>query len=139
MADRLLDTAKEGGKNRIALFDECLIWDDTGHVEKGYTTLMKTAEDLERAVGRTVSKSFVYTLLHLWNQTFGDLERCRPQDVTGERIRRKRFLPHLKYLMKRHAKTREDLSSIEHLIQPVFPWIKLPVYWTSLRLRREDH
>ena len=100
---------------------------------------MKTAEDLERAVGRTVSKSFVYTLLHLWNQTFGDLERCRPQDVTGERIRRKRFLPHLKYLMKRHAKTREDLSSIEHLIQPVFPWIKLPVYWTSLRLRREDH
>lgn len=137
-ADRLLERAKESGKNRIALFDECLIWDDTGYAERGYNTLITTARDIEQATSsKKISKSFVYTLLALWNQTFDDLKSCSIEEETKERIRRKRFVPYLKYVMKRHAKTRDDLESLERLVQPVFPWIRFPVYWTSLRLREE--
>ncbi len=121
-------------KNRIAVFDECLPWKD-GTGEKSLSSLIPIADRLMDAVkNRDISKSMVYSLLTLWDQTFWDCAEEEPAMQTHTRLTRRRFLPNLRYLMKRNIRP-SNLGAMEEIIVPAFPWIKLPVYWTSLALR----
>ncbi|MBP2132413.1 CRISPR-associated protein Csm1 [Methanomicrobium sp. W14] len=143
-ADMRLENAKENGKNRISVFDECLIWKDeelTSH-EKSYFRVIETARDLEDAVClNKVSRGMIYSFLRLWNQTWGDTTKtgCTFENAMNARVNRKRFVPHLKYMMKRNIRDTAVRSEVEKLISPdMFGWIKLPVYWTSLRMRKRE-
>ncbi|WP_449573582.1 type III-A CRISPR-associated protein Cas10/Csm1 [Methanospirillum sp.] len=142
IAEELLDEAKAYrsgviSKNHVALFDECLPWKE-GMGDRGLSSLIETADQMIDAVKtRKISRGMVYALLTLWNQTYGDIMSMSNTCRTETRLNRRRYLPHLKYLMKRNIENR-NRQGIEELITPVFPWIKLPVYWTSLALRTED-
>jgi CRISPR-associated protein Csm1 len=136
-AQEQLDTSKNEGKNRISLFDECIPWRDGGYsgYEKGYYTLMSVAKKMENAVNdKTISKGFVYSMLTLWEKTYRDCVQESHSIQVQKRISRKRYLPQLKYMMARTI--RKDRDEIEQLVTPVFPWIKIPVYWTSIRSRK---
>ena len=135
IADENLKRAKDmEGKNRVALFDECIPWRE-GTGEIGLGSLIRISDQLITSVERQqISKSMIYSLLTLWEQTYRDIADRDPSEQIETRITRKRFLPHLKYLMKRNIGER-DRSRMEELIVPAFPWIKIPVYWTSLALR----
>ncbi|HWQ66892.1 MAG TPA: type III-A CRISPR-associated protein Cas10/Csm1 [Methanospirillum sp.] len=141
IAEELLEQAKSwkaGGieKNRVAVFDECLPW-GSGTGEQGLHSLIPLAERLMEAVrDQEVSKSMVYSLLTLWEQTFWDCAEKEPVEETQTRLTRRRFMPNLRYLMKRNIRP-SSLTAMEELIVQPFPWIKLPVYWTSLALRND--
>ncbi|WP_373839845.1 type III-A CRISPR-associated protein Cas10/Csm1 [Methanospirillum sp.] len=142
IAEGLLEEAKgyQAGvvsKNHVAVFDECLPWRE-GTGDRSLSSLIETADQMIDAVGsRKISSGMVYSLLTLWNQTYVDIMEMNHETRTKTRINRKKYLPHLKYLMKRNIDDR-NRQGIEELITPVFPWIKLPVYWTSLALRTND-
>ncbi|MDD1730333.1 MAG: type III-A CRISPR-associated protein Cas10/Csm1, partial [Methanospirillum sp.] len=142
IADELLEEAKgyrsgTVSKNHAALFDECLPWKE-GLGDRALPSLIEATDQMIDAVKeKRLSKSMVYALLTLWNQTYGDIIDMDPKGRTETRLNRKRYLPHLKYLMKRNIEDRHR-QGIEELINPVFPWIKLPVYWTSLALRTDE-
>lgn len=135
IAEEHLEKAKSmEGKNRVAVFDECIPWRE-GTGEIGLARLISISDQLIASVEKQqISKSMVYSLLTLWEQTFRDIVTRDPVEQIEIRINRKRFLPHLKYLMKRNIEDR-DRGKIEELIVPAFPWIKIPVYWTSLAMR----
>lgn len=142
IAELLLEEAKgyHSGvvkKNHVAIFDECLPWRE-GTGDRGLSYLIDATDTMINAVeSKKISKSMVYSLLALWDQTYGDIMGMNHENRTKTRINRKRFLPHLKYLMKRNIEEK-NRQGVEELVTPVFPWIKLPVYWTSLALRTDD-
>lgn len=142
-AEELLEDAKKNGKDRISVFDECLIWRDEEltSYEKSYFRVFETAKELEKAVDeRKISKGMVYSFLRLWNQTWNDTLKpeCSFEKAMNARTTRKRFVPHLKYMMKRNIRDDNMRRDVEKLISPeIFGWIKLPVYWTSLRMRKK--
>lgn len=140
-AEENLEAAKnyDAKKNRISVFSECLKWKE-GDYEKDYTIILNSSRQLERFVEteNKLSRSTMYSLLHLWKQTYGDLGTLEHDEALQQRIARKRFLPHLKYLLKRNIRDRTDREDVEQLVLPLFPWINIPVYWTSLRLRTKD-
>lgn len=142
IAEELLEEAKgyHSGivsKNHVSLFDECLPWRE-GMGDRGLSSLIDITDQMIDAVNnKKISKGMVYSLLTLWNQTYGDIVDMSHKTRTDTRLSRKRYLPHLKYLMKRNIEDRHR-QGVEELINPVFPWIKLPVYWTSLALRTDD-
>ena len=125
------------------MFDECLIWRDeeVTSYEKSYFRVFETAKELEKAVDeRKISKGMVYSFLRLWNQTWNDTLKpeCSFEKAMNARTTRKRFVPHLKYMMKRNIRDDNMRRDVEKLISPeIFGWIKLPVYWTSLRMRKK--
>lgn len=134
LAEGLLEKAKTSGKDRIALFDEVLSWKH-GREEIGLAALISTADALMAAVtDRKVSRSLVHALLLLWRQTFDPIEKKDHEEQMACRRTWRRYLPQLRYLMKRNVNA-GSLEEIEELIVPQFGWIKLPVYWTSLGLR----
>lgn len=142
MADGLLDEAKSvTGKNHIALFDECLAWHE-GSGEAGLTLLIGVSDRLIGAVeDRVIPRNMLYSFLIAWDQTFARIDNHAFEDLSFDdqrraRLERKRYLPHLKYMMTRNIKDEGKRREVEEMIIPVFPWIKLPVYWTSLASRR---
>jgi len=139
LADDLLESAKINGRDRIAFFDfECVGWrDGRNGYERGFSTLLKSGKDLEEGIKKgVISKRTIYTLLRLWTQTYDDPSTVSFEETTAQRIRRKRYLPHLKYMVVRNVE-KKNRETIEQMIIPVFPWIKLPVYWASLRMRTD--
>jgi len=144
MADGLLEKAKSvTGKNHVAVFDECLAWRE-GSGEAGLSSLINVADRLIVAVeSRVVPKNMLYSFLMAWNQTFARVDTHAFEDLSFDdqrrvRLERKRYLPHLKYMMKRNIRDEVRRREVEEMIVPVFPWIKLPVYWTSLASRRDQ-
>lgn len=122
-------------KDRISVFDESIPWSN-GRQEKDFFTVMKMAETLEDCVdNRKVSMGFVHSLLALWKKTYSDLEMYAiPRQIT-ERGRTKRFVPLLKYAIIRNL-PRETRVKLEKELVDIFPWIKLSVYWTMMRMRK---
>jgi CRISPR-associated protein Csm1 len=131
-------THADPGKDRMTLFNETVRW-DTFEPIKGFNELLDFAMDLERLVeGGAISKSFVYSLLYLWHDSFGD-ERELNNKI---KLERKRYVPYFKYKLARSMKEdiREDsLKSIGNELKEkgvkYMPWIKIPVSWVSLRTR----
>ncbi|QYZ78206.1 type III-A CRISPR-associated protein Cas10/Csm1 [Methanofollis formosanus] len=137
-AERSLQRAKKDGRNRVVIFGESLRWEDNGY-EKGFSTLMDSGLALETYVDeQIVSRSFVHTLNDLWEDTFADLGE-RPLDKQClERIRRKRYLPYLKYQVAGNVRTNgkpRTRDEVERAIVPIFGWARLPLLWTILRTR----
>jgi len=131
-------TPADHGKGRMTLFNETARW-DTFEPIKGFNELLDFAMDLERLVeGGAISKSFVYSLLYLWHDTFGD-ERELNNKI---KLERKRYVPYFRYKLARSMKEdiRDDRlyrirNDLEKKGVKYMPWIKIPVSWVSLRTR----
>jgi len=136
------------GKSRMTVFNETVQW-DTFEPIKGFNELLDFAMNLERLVaGGAISKSFVYSLLYLWHDTFGDRDvRGREKRTSSEltdkiKLERKRYVPYFKYKLARSMKEDirdERLKSIGNDLKEkgvrYMPWIKIPVSWVSFRTR----
>lgn len=144
IADDNLDLAKshlieendKAMKNSIALFNECVCWDDLPSYRKiGFESLFKLAKELEKLCeDKTMSKGFVYSLLRMWGRSFdkfeGDLRK-----IENNRITQHSHVPLLKYQIARTVKDKKERDNIESMIKPCMPWIRIPVSWVSLRMR----
>ena len=141
-------TPADRGKGRMTLFNETVRW-DTFEPIKGFNKLLDFAMDLEKLVeGGAISKSFVYSLLYLWHDTFGDQdvrgrEKRAPRELTDKiKLERKRYVPYFRYKLVRNMKEdiRDDRlnrirDDLEEKGVKYMPWIKIPVSWVSLRTR----
>jgi len=144
IADEHLDIAKShlkegsGGpmKNSIALFNECVCWDDLpGYQKKGFNDLFKLGKDLERLYeDKKISSGFIYSLLWMWRRSFDrfgdDLKK-----IEDNRRTKHDHIPLLKYQLTRTFKNKEKVEEVEDMIKPYMPWIRIPVSWASLRTR----
>lgn len=144
-ADEQLELAKSHSiygecKNSIALFNDCIRWDEsrTNQV-RGFETIFNLAKELEgRVEEKELSKGFIYSLLKMWQITFGDLESL--EDIenvrgSGHTVRR-RYMPYLKYQLARTIRNKEERREVEGMIKPSMDWIRIPVSWVSMRTRR---
>jgi len=138
-AEELLEQAKNTkGKARVAVFTECLPWRE-GTGECGLSSLIVTSKKLMEFVqSKAVPRNMIYSFLKLWEQSFADIDELPDEKQRKEAlIQRKRYLPYLKYTLKRNIREEKDRRDIEELVVPIFPWIRLPVYITSLALRKD--
>lgn len=136
------------GKGRMTLFNETLRWDTDGLV-KGFNEVFDFALDLEKLVeGGVISKSFVYSLLYLWLDTFLDREvqkgsKKSTREVNDKmKLERKRYVPYFKYGLARSMKKgvndellKSEKEDLKEKGVKYMPWIKIPVSWVSLRTR----
>ena len=132
-------TSAGRGKDRMTVFNETVRWDSFEPI-KGFNALIDFAIYLEQLVeGGTLSKSFVYSLLYLWRDTFGD-----ENELTDKiRLERKRYVPHYRYMLARGIKGNIKDEQVNRLKDDLakngvkyMPWIKIPVSWVSFRTRR---
>ncbi|MFZ2071656.1 MAG: type III-A CRISPR-associated protein Cas10/Csm1 [Halobacteriota archaeon] len=123
-------------KNSIALFNECVCWDDLeAYQKKGFKSLFELANILENLCEKKmISKGFVYSLLRMWGRSFdkfeGDIRK-----IENNRITQHSHVPLLKYQIARTVKDKKEREDIESKIKPCMPWIRIPVSWVSLRMR----
>ncbi len=130
LAGDLLEKSKDQGRNRMSVFGETVCW-DTKYSIKGFHELLKFSFVLENHVAeRSVSKGFIYSLMRMWQSNFGYGEG----PIDKIRLERKAHIPLLKYKLARTV-NRKIRGELDKQIQQVFPWIKIPVSWVSLRTR----
>ena len=130
LAGDLLEKSKDQGRNRMSVFGETVCW-DTKYSIKGFHELLKFSFVLENHVAeRSVSKGFIYSLMRMWQSNFGYGEG----PIDKIRLERKAHIPLLKYKLARTV-NKEIRGKFDKQIQQVFPWIKIPVSWVSLRTR----
>ena len=130
LAGDLLKKSKDRGRNRMSVFGETVCW-DTKYPLKGFQKLLDFSFILEDHVDeRNVSKGFIYSLMRMWQSNFGYGEG--PSDKI--RLEKRAHIPLLKYKLARTVK-KEIREELDKQIQQVFPWIKIPVSWISLRTR----
>ena len=130
LAGDLLKKSKDKGRNRMSVFGETVCW-DTKYPLKGFHELLDFSFELEDYVDeRTVSKGFIYSLMRMWQSNFGYGEG--PSDKV--RLEKRAHIPLLKYKLARTVK-KEIREELDKQIQQVFPWVKIPVSWVSLRTR----
>lgn len=131
-------TSAGRGKDRMTVFNETVRWDSFEPI-KGFKALIDFAIYLEQLVeGGTLSKSFVYSLLYLWRDTFGD-----KKELTDKiKLERKRYVPHYRYMLARGIKGNIKDEQVNRLRDNLakngvkyMPWIKIPVSWVSFRTR----
>lgn len=142
IAEEMLEKSKNFGKDRISIFAETVKWTTDIDISKGgygYDDLLKLADQLESLIKTgELSKSFVYSLLILLRDTFGDLKEFESEkDIIGEKLKRKKYVPILKYKLIRNVKVRnirEDLNK-KLIVERMLPWIEIPVSITSLKWR----
>jgi len=146
LADEALEKSKnnergikshEKKKDSISVFGETVFW-ETKEDLKGFYELLDFSNHLEELIeNKQISKSFVYSLLEMWNSSFGY------DKILNNKVRREKkcYVPYLKYQLARnfHEKNSEEkTNSREELyikIKKNFPWIRIPVSWVSLRMR----
>lgn len=132
-------TSAGRGKDRMTVFNETVRWDSFEPI-KGFNALIDFAIYLEQLVeGGTLSKSFVYSLLYLWRDTFGDEKELNDKI----KLERKRYVPHYRYMLARGIKGNIKDEQVNRLRDDLakngvkyMPWIKIPVSWVSFRTRR---
>ncbi len=131
-ADKYLELSKdEKGKDCISLFSETLKW-DTQDLYKGFVDLFEFGLKLEELNQEgKISKGLVYSMLVLWENTFGGMS-TNSRDKS--RIERRSYVPLYKYKLRtvNNHKVREELNQ-EGL--KFMPWIRVPASWVSLRTR----
>lgn len=135
---RLSITSADRGKSRMTVFNETVRWDIFERI-KGFNELIDFAIYLEQLVeGGTLSKSFVYSLLYLWRDTFGDEKELNDKI----KLEWKRYVPHYRYMLARSIKGNVKDEQVNRLRDDLakngvkyMPWIKIPVSWVSFRTR----
>ena len=131
-------TSAGRGKDRMTVFNETVRWDSFEPI-KGFNALIDFAIYLEQLVEEgTLSKSFVYSLLYLWRDTFGDEKELNDKI----RLEWKRYVPHYRYMLARGIKGNIKDEQVNRLRDDLakngvkyMPWIKIPVSWVSFRTR----
>ncbi|HID71423.1 MAG TPA: type III-A CRISPR-associated protein Cas10/Csm1, partial [Thermoplasmata archaeon] len=131
--DELRKSKSYAGKARVTILGETLKWES--YSEKGFKEAMELAKKMEEDVGIKISKSFVFSLLHLWNRYFSDVDEVRKEDAVKIKMNRRGYMPYLVWLIGRNIKERKDKEEYFESLRDFIPWIRLPVYWVSLRLR----
>lgn len=140
LADEALQKSKNNGsyckpkeekKDSISVFGETVYLESREDL-KGFYELLDFSIYLEKRIeNKQISKSFVYSLLEMWNSNFGyDKE-------LNEKTRRekKAYVPHLKYQLARNVRDKDVREDLDKKVLKNFPWIKIPVSWVSLRTR----
>ncbi len=131
LSGKVLEKSKNAGKDRISVFGETVPW-DSKVPKKGFNDLFNFSVDLEDYTeSKRVSKSFIYSLLRMWHSNYGYGKQLNDKI----RIERKSYIPILKYKLVRTVKDKDFRKNLDKTIQKMFPWIKIPVSWVSLRTR----
>ena len=138
MSEDYLETSKSCGRNKITLFGEVVNWDSTDNI-KGFEDIFEFCRDLEKnCENKNISKGFVYSMLHLWQNSYESKGLASNTDKWEEdvvkRLQIKRYVPLFKYKL-RLIKNRELKEDIDKKGLKFMPWIKIPVSWISLRMR----
>ncbi len=139
IADENLDKSKSCGKDKITLFKEILNWDSDGLV-KGYDDILNFSFNLEDYVNKNyISKSFVYSLLNLWEYSFHYENKINNidewnEDIQNNRLKHKSYVHLFRYKL-RNIEDRNIRNEINKEGIKYMPWIKIPVSWVSLRTR----
>ena len=138
MADEELEKSKDCGRDMITVFNETLKW-NTNALEKGFDEIFEFSKYLEdKTENKKLSKGFVYSLLNIWESNFDrkvniSNEKEWNNDIRN-RLSTKAFIPIFKYKL-RLIKDRDVKDNIDKKGIKFMPWIRIPVSWTSLRLR----
>jgi CRISPR-associated protein Csm1 len=121
----------ENKKDSISVFGETVYW-ETKEDLKGFYELLDFSNYLEGLIeNKKISKGFVYSLLEIWNSSFGYGK------ILSNKVRREKkcYVPYLKYQLARNVRDRNVREDLDKKILKSFPWIKIPVSWVSLRAR----
>ncbi len=137
-ADNSLSMSKDCGKDMITLFDETVLW-ETQEPFKGFGDIINFAYKLENlSESRKISKSLVYSMLSMWQDTFGSLKAATDEKEwkinNKVRLQKKRYVPLFKYKL-RTVKNPQIKEEINRDGLKFMPWIKIPASWVSLRTR----
>ena len=139
MADDELEKSKDCGRDKITLFNQVLSWQNTGQII-GFEDIFKFAKRLEELQEENkLSASFVYSLLHIWRHEnrLGELSDYNKDSWTKYNLSKassgtymRKFVYKLRLIDNKALKDElmEDGNKM-------MPWIKIPVSWSSLRLR----
>lgn len=131
LADDALHKSKDKGKDSISLFGETVHWDTKEDI-KGFNDLLDCSLEFEDLIeNKDVSKSFVYSLLDMWNFNFGNGEKLNEKAIREK----KAYIYHLKYQLARNVQNKQLREKLDKQVQKHFPWIRIPVSWVSLRTR----
>ncbi|KZX12086.1 hypothetical protein MBORA_13150 [Methanobrevibacter oralis] len=139
MADDELEKSKDCGRDKLTVFGEILSWKSKDNY-KGFDELFEFGNYLEDLYNKKfISKGFIYSLLKIWNSK-SKVKQLSIYDEKSwnnnifEKKSTKAFVPLLMYKLRliNDKDIRDDLAKkgIKYM-----PWIKLPVSWSSLRLR----
>lgn len=139
MADDELEKSKDCGRDKITLFNQVLSWQNTGQI-MGFEDIFEFAKKLEKLREEDLlSAGFVYSLLHIWRykNTLAELYEYNDDSWTKYNLSKSRYkgyLPRFIYKLRliKDKTLKEDLQSDG---RKFMPWIKIPVSWSSLRLR----
>jgi CRISPR-associated protein Csm1 len=140
-SDEFLEASKSCGedKDKVTIFNDVVRWEENGKC-RGYYDLISFGQILEKYVeDDKISRSMIYTLLRLWQNTFSDSNELTTsskewRDGSMERMRKKKYIPQFKYKL-RLIKERKVRDEIDKKGIKYMPWIKIPVSWASLRTR----
>lgn len=139
MADDELEKSKDCGRDKLTVFGEVLSWQSKDNY-KGFDKLFDFANYLEDLYNKKlISKGFIYSLLKIWNSkskvnSLSIYNEKSWEDNNFEKTSTRCYVPLLMYKLRliNDKDVRNDLAKkgIKYM-----PWIKLPVSWSSLRLR----
>lgn len=144
MADDELEKSKDCGRDKITVFNQVLSWENKGQIS-GFKDLFKFGKTLEElrenkpSGENRLSAGFVYSLMHIWEKSndLGELLDYNEDAWIKYNLAKascgtymRRFVYKLRLI--ENTKLKEDLLEDG---RKFMPWIKVPVSWSSLRLR----
>jgi CRISPR-associated protein Csm1 len=132
----LLHKSKLEGKDRITIFGEPIKWKSFDRF-KGYEELLTFADQLEKLVkDDKLSNGFVYSLLMLYRDIFGDLKTMRQEDRINARSSRNVHTSKIRYKL-RLIKDKDTRKYIDQKLvnERMLPWIEFPASIVSLKWR----
>ena len=139
LADEELEKSKDCGRDKITLFNQVLSWNNIGQII-GFKDIFEFGKKLEHFREKNeFSAGLVYSLMHIWekNNDLGELIDYDNDAWIKYNLAKascgtymSRFVYKLRIIKDKTLK--EDL--IENG-RKFMPWIKVPVSWSSLRLR----
>lgn len=145
-SEEFLNASKSCGKDKITLFNETLDWKSSmGSNIKGFNDLFvfgKRLEELYSNGDNGVSKSFIYSLLHLWQYSYEKssnlvYDKDEWYDNNLEKLRSRKYVPLFKYKLRliKGDNSEEIKDELNKKVLTFMPWIRIPVSWVSLRTR----
>ncbi|UJG44410.1 MAG: type III-A CRISPR-associated protein Cas10/Csm1 [Candidatus Heimdallarchaeum endolithica] len=138
-------------KNSVTLFGETLLWEKNPEVY--YTHREGTLGDFQYLIScakkiaeeekssESLSRSFIYNLLKMWELTFIGMSK---EDIQQQRTTKIEFYPLLAYnIAKRYNKEdKDDKTKIKmkkekfDFFKKILPWMKVPATWALYRNKK---
>ena len=118
--------------------NQVLSWNNTGKI-MGFEDIFKFAKKIEKLCeDNELSRGFVYSLMHIWQykNNIGELPEYTSDSWTKYNLSKSRyngFMPRFVYKLRLIKKPLKEDLQLEG--KKFMPWIKIPVSWSSLRLR----